>query len=100
MVYNFHWVLHLRQFIEDFGPVYGFWAFLTERLNYNLKQFRNNNWGGGKLEISMMRSFSRDTAIGAFVSTFLCCSLSWVLNQCWSTSFLLWLHTRLWSRQT
>lgn len=66
-MYNFHWVLRLRQFIIHFGPVYGFWAFLIERLNYYLKQFRSNNWGGGKLEISMMRSFWKDAAVNAFV---------------------------------
>ena len=67
MMFNHHWALHTRQYILDFGPVYGFWAFLPERLNYHLKQFRLNNWNRGKLEISMMRSFGKDATIGSMV---------------------------------
>ncbi|KAJ7885697.1 hypothetical protein B0H14DRAFT_3734758 [Mycena olivaceomarginata] len=43
----------------DFGPIYGFWAFLPERLNKILKNLNTNNWGGGLLEVSMMREFHR-----------------------------------------
>ncbi|EIW73973.1 hypothetical protein CONPUDRAFT_40430, partial [Coniophora puteana RWD-64-598 SS2] len=56
---NFHWAVHLSDQIRDFGPVYNFWAFLSERLNKVLKSFNVNNWTGGQVEISMMREFSR-----------------------------------------
>ncbi|CAK5271991.1 unnamed protein product [Mycena citricolor] len=45
--------------IQDFGPFYSFWAFLTERLNKTLKNLNSNNWTGGRLEVSMMREFQR-----------------------------------------
>lgn len=66
-MYNHHWALHIRQQILDYGPVYGFWAFLTERLNFVLKQFKLNKWDRGRLEISMMRSFGNDSAVGSMV---------------------------------
>ncbi|KAF7372087.1 alcohol dehydrogenase [Mycena venus] len=34
---NFHYITHIFQIIRDFGPVYGFWTFLFERLNKLLK---------------------------------------------------------------
>lgn len=68
MMYNHHWALHLRRHIVDFGPVYGFWAFLMERLNFTLKQFKHNNWDRGQLEISLMRSFGKDTTCGLMVN--------------------------------
>jgi hypothetical protein len=54
---NFHWAVHLPQQIRDYGPVYNFWAFLSERLNKVLKSSNSNNWTGGQIEISMMREF-------------------------------------------
>ncbi|KIK81198.1 hypothetical protein PAXRUDRAFT_35943 [Paxillus rubicundulus Ve08.2h10] len=45
---NFHWAVHLTQQIQDFGPVYNFWAFLSERLNKVLKSSNSNNWTGGQ----------------------------------------------------
>ncbi|KIK78458.1 hypothetical protein PAXRUDRAFT_28616 [Paxillus rubicundulus Ve08.2h10] len=51
---NFHWAVHLAQQIRDYGPVYNFWAFLSERLNKVLKSSNSNNWTGGQIEISMM----------------------------------------------
>ncbi|KAG2123732.1 hypothetical protein DEU56DRAFT_745134 [Suillus clintonianus] len=56
---NFHWAVHLAQQIRDYGPVYNFWAFLSERLNKVLKSSNSNNWTGGQVEISMMREFMR-----------------------------------------
>ncbi|KIJ09289.1 hypothetical protein PAXINDRAFT_87673 [Paxillus involutus ATCC 200175] len=60
---NFHWAVHLRQQILDYGPVYNFWAFLSERLNKVLKGSNSNNWIGGQIEISMMREFARGSQI-------------------------------------
>ncbi|KAF8839068.1 hypothetical protein BDN67DRAFT_880957, partial [Paxillus ammoniavirescens] len=56
---NFHWAVHLAQQIRDYGPVYNFWAFLSERLNKVLKSSNSDNWTGGQIEISMMREFAR-----------------------------------------
>ncbi|KAJ7305470.1 hypothetical protein DFH08DRAFT_721207, partial [Mycena albidolilacea] len=65
---NHHWAVHIPDQILDFGPVYTFWAFLTERLNKILKNLNSNNWTGGRLEVSMMREFHRKVAFDAVVS--------------------------------
>ncbi|KAG2365895.1 hypothetical protein BDR07DRAFT_1275829, partial [Suillus spraguei] len=69
---NFHWAVHLTQQIRDYGPVYIFWAFLSERLNKVLKSSNSNNWTGGQVEISMMREFMRAAQIDSMVSDFIC----------------------------
>lgn len=60
---NFHWATHLFEQILDYGPVYGFWAFLQERLNFIVKSFRTNNHGNSELEVTMMRSYSALTSL-------------------------------------
>ena len=65
---NHHWCVHLKEQIEDFGPVYSFWTFLGERLNKTLKSFNSNGWTGGQMEISMLRSFGREAQLDALVS--------------------------------
>ncbi|KIO31700.1 hypothetical protein M407DRAFT_19212 [Tulasnella calospora MUT 4182] len=65
---NFHWATHLRDQILDYGPVYGFWAFLQERLNFIVKSFHTNNHGQGQLEVTMMRSYSALTSLRNMVS--------------------------------
>jgi len=62
---NHHWAVHTADQIHDFGPMHDFWTFLTERLNKMLKNMNNNNWGGGRLEISMMRAFGCDSQFEA-----------------------------------
>ncbi|KII83669.1 hypothetical protein PLICRDRAFT_180270 [Plicaturopsis crispa FD-325 SS-3] len=64
---NHHWSVHMPDQIRDFGPVYNFWCFLTERLNKVLKSSNSNNWTGGQLEISMMREFQRDAQLSAMI---------------------------------
>ncbi|KAH9928238.1 hypothetical protein B0H21DRAFT_712161 [Amylocystis lapponica] len=49
--------------IDDYGPVYGFWTFLTERLNKVLKSYSTNNHDGGELEVTFFRAFSRDVRL-------------------------------------
>jgi hypothetical protein len=71
---NHHWALHIFEEIEDFGPVYSFWAFLSERLNKILKNLKSNNWTGGRVEVSMMRQFHRSTRLDSKVK-FNCTSL-------------------------
>ncbi|KAJ7342832.1 hypothetical protein DFH08DRAFT_703492, partial [Mycena albidolilacea] len=65
---NHHWAVHIPEQILDYGPVYGFWAFLTERLNKVLKNMNSNNWSGGRLEVSMMREFHRSSRLDGIVS--------------------------------
>jgi hypothetical protein len=64
---NHHWSIHTPDQILDFGPFYEFWTFLTERLNKILKNVNNNNWGGGQLEICMLRAFGRDSQFETMV---------------------------------
>ncbi|KAH7923259.1 hypothetical protein BV22DRAFT_986942, partial [Leucogyrophana mollusca] len=65
---NFHWSVHLVEQVKDYGPVYNFWAFLSERLNKLLKSSNSNNrTGGGQVEISMMREFLRGAQIDSMV---------------------------------
>jgi hypothetical protein len=64
---NHHWAVHIPQQVRDFGTLYSFWAFLTERLNKILKNVNSNNWGGGLLEVSMMREFHRAANLDGLV---------------------------------
>lgn len=65
---NFHFAVHLKEQIIDYGPVYGFWAFLQERLNYTLKNFNSNRHGGGEIEVTMMRSWDASICLRQLVS--------------------------------
>lgn len=67
---NHHWAVHIPDQILDYGPVYTFWAFLTERLNKVLKNLNSNNWTGGRLEVSMVREFHRAVGLDAVVLPF------------------------------
>ncbi|KAG1816313.1 uncharacterized protein BJ212DRAFT_1480762 [Suillus subaureus] len=58
-----HWVTHIFEQLEDYGPIYGFWMFLFECLNKVLKSYSTNNHGDGKIEISFFRAFTRDTKL-------------------------------------
>ncbi|KAJ7596219.1 hypothetical protein C8J56DRAFT_774459 [Mycena floridula] len=68
---NQHWIVHTPDHLRDFGPMYNFWAFLTERLNKVLKNYNSNNqFGGsqdtgGRVEMSMMREFNRAARVEA-----------------------------------
>ena len=68
---NHHFATHLVDKILDYGPVYGFWCFLGERLNKLLKSFKTNNWDGGQLEVSMVRAWGRDNQMKQIVSILL-----------------------------
>jgi hypothetical protein len=73
---NHHWAVHMADQNRDFATVNHFWAFLTERLNKILKNVNNNNWGGGQLEICMMRAFGRDSRFETIVSPFSPCGMA------------------------
>lgn len=57
---NHHFSIHIGDQIRDYGPVYGFWCFLSERLNKVLKSYNLNNHDGGEMEVTIMRSFNRN----------------------------------------
>ena len=64
---NFHYITHIIDQIRDFGPVYGFWTYLFERLNKMLKSYAVNNHGEGELEVTFMREYMRETRLRSMV---------------------------------
>lgn len=67
---NFHWVTRIFDQILDYGPVYGFWTFVFERLNKVLKNYLTNNHAGGELETTFIWEFMRNTSLQHLVSIF------------------------------
>lgn len=65
---NHHYLTHIFDQIEDYGPVYGFWTFLFERLNKVLKNYAQNNHAGGELEVTFFRECSREGRLRVMVS--------------------------------
>ena len=51
---NMHLHCHLKECVEDYGPVYGFWCFAFERFNGVLGSTITNN---RSVEIQLMRKF-------------------------------------------
>jgi hypothetical protein len=64
---NHHWLVHIFDQLDDYGPVYNFWTFLFERLNKVLKSYATNNHVG-EVETTFFRAFSRDVALRDLVS--------------------------------
>ncbi|MCP6657865.1 hypothetical protein NL521_28435, partial [Klebsiella pneumoniae] len=58
---------HIFDQIRDYGPVYGFWTYLFERLNKLLKSYSSNNHAGGELEVTFFREFWRETRLRRMV---------------------------------
>ena len=73
---NHHWCTHLFDQVLDYGPVYGFWSFTYERLNKVLKSYHTNNHGGGEIEVTFFRSFTREARIYDIVRSFFYYTLS------------------------
>ncbi|KAJ6585872.1 hypothetical protein B0H19DRAFT_1250627 [Mycena capillaripes] len=65
---NHHWAVHIPHQVRDFGPLYSFWAFVTERLNKVLKNLKSNIWPGGRLEVSMMREFQQMSSLDGLLN--------------------------------
>ncbi|OAD67603.1 hypothetical protein PHYBLDRAFT_151116 [Phycomyces blakesleeanus NRRL 1555(-)] len=61
---NMHLHLHLKETIEDFGPIYGFWLFSFERYNGVLKGFETNQKSG--FENTYMKRFLESSYNGDF----------------------------------
>ncbi|KAG1881234.1 hypothetical protein F4604DRAFT_1922240 [Suillus subluteus] len=66
-----HWVTHIFEQLEDYGPVYGFWTFIFKHLNKVLKSYSTNNHGDGEIEISFFRAFLRDTELRTMLTNLL-----------------------------
>ena len=45
---------------------------MGEQLNKLLKSFKSNNWGGGQLEVSMVREWGRNVQLHEIVSQYIC----------------------------
>ena len=58
---NLHLHGHLRECVQDFGPVYAFWLFSFERLNGILGSFHTNNHD---ISLQIMRQFIRSYEYG------------------------------------
>ncbi|OAD66215.1 hypothetical protein PHYBLDRAFT_175507 [Phycomyces blakesleeanus NRRL 1555(-)] len=61
---NMHLHLHLKETIEDFGPIYGFWLFSFECYNGVLKGFETNQKSG--FENTYMKRFLESSYNGDF----------------------------------
>ncbi|OBZ75252.1 hypothetical protein A0H81_04647 [Grifola frondosa] len=60
---NFHLLMHLTSYIFRLGPVYSWWAYPYERNNGLLARFKHNGHGGGELEATLMRGWTKMTLI-------------------------------------
>lgn len=60
---NFHITMHLRDKIEKYGPVYGWWAYAFERMNGILGRFNLNGRGGGEIEATMLRGWLKTARV-------------------------------------
>ncbi|KAG1755257.1 uncharacterized protein EDB91DRAFT_1042129 [Suillus paluster] len=67
-----HWVTHIFDQLQDYGPVYNFWTFLFERLNKVFKSYSTNNHSNSEIEVMFMRAFQKDVALCDMVRDILC----------------------------
>ncbi|KAG2192669.1 hypothetical protein INT47_009239 [Mucor saturninus] len=61
---NMHLHLHLKETINDFGPIYGYWLFSFERYNGLVKGFNTNRKAG--FEKTYMNKFVQSGSKGDF----------------------------------
>lgn len=59
---NMHLHLHLKECLENYGPVHGFWCFGFERFNGFLGRYHTNNQA---IEVQIMKKFLREKYIQA-----------------------------------
>jgi hypothetical protein len=55
-IWNLHWLSHLPEDIRNFGPVYSFWCFASERFNKTLKNIKLNGHIK-QVPMTLMRTF-------------------------------------------
>lgn len=56
---NFHAVIHIPENIRCFGPVYNYWCFPSERINFMAKSKNRSGGSGHQSEVVMMRAMVR-----------------------------------------
>ena len=54
---NHHLAMHFAAMILLFGPVYAWWLFAFERFNGMMEKVNNNGKDGGRVELTMLRSW-------------------------------------------
>lgn len=59
---NMHKHLHLKECMEYFGPIYGFWCFPFERFNGKLSSYHTNS---KSIEVQIARKFLRDQCLSS-----------------------------------
>ncbi|OBZ73172.1 hypothetical protein A0H81_06975 [Grifola frondosa] len=60
----FHLLMHLTSsYLLRLGPIYSWWAYPYERNNGLLGRFKHNGHGGGELEATLMRGWTKMTLI-------------------------------------
>ncbi|KAI0643024.1 hypothetical protein C8Q79DRAFT_915917 [Trametes meyenii] len=68
LVPNHHLSLHLRQCLDVFGPVHGWWAYPFERYNGILQRL-NSNYKLGEMPLTFMRSFYKGATLRWLMGT-------------------------------
>ena len=56
---NMHMHCHMKQCIQDYGPLHGFWLYAFERYNGLLGEFPHNN---RSIELQLMNRFIKDSS--------------------------------------
>ena len=59
---NMHLHLHLKECLQNYGPVHGFWCYGFERLNGQLGKYHTSNQS---IEVQLMRKFLREIEVQA-----------------------------------
>ncbi|EKM61708.1 uncharacterized protein PHACADRAFT_82948, partial [Phanerochaete carnosa HHB-10118-sp] len=78
---NIYYSTHIFDQIPDYGPMYGFWTYLFERLNNILKGYSVNGHGGGELEVTFFRKFSRQVKLRSMLNNLSAISLEGVSQE-------------------
>lgn len=89
-----HWVTHIFDQLQDYGPVYNFWTFLFERLNKVLKRYSTNNHSNGEIEVTFMRAFQKDVALHDMVCHIYTSNLILILLLACKSKCCIW-HARI-----
>ncbi|KAL4073275.1 hypothetical protein V8B97DRAFT_2023066 [Scleroderma yunnanense] len=56
---NHHYATHTSRYVQNFGPLSGFWMFLFKCLNKILKSFKTNNHSNRELETTFFNEFHK-----------------------------------------
>lgn len=65
---NFHYAMHMLEYIYALGSVYNFWVFPFERFMGVLSRFKTNGHKGGELESTLMRGWWKSMSCHNIVS--------------------------------